>query len=120
MKCPVPSPPKHGSTQCNIKKNGIHETFVCTASCKQGSWFLQGSGMPKLFNFYFCSQEGNWSGTMAYNMENLTPTDVTKIPRGQPLWPDCSSKFCSIFYVISINLLYQKKIPLTLTLLVSK
>ena len=102
MKCPVAKPPKHGSAQCNIKKNGILETFVCTPSCNKGSWFLQGSKIPKLFNFYFCSQEGDWIGTMAYNMDNLTPTDVTKIPRGQALWPDCSSKFRTIEIIYDI------------------
>ena len=90
VKCPVSAPPKHGSAQCNIKKNGIKESFVCTVSCKKGSWFLQGPNIPKLYNFYFCSQEGDWAGTMAYNMDNLTPTSAIIIPKGQPLWPDCS------------------------------
>ncbi|XP_066922834.1 sushi, von Willebrand factor type A, EGF and pentraxin domain-containing protein 1-like [Clytia hemisphaerica] len=90
VKCPVAPPPKHGSAQCNVKKNGVKESFICTVSCKQGSWFLQGPNIPKLYNFYMCSMDGEWGGTNAYNMDNLTPSTVTKIPKGEPLWPDCS------------------------------
>lgn len=88
VKCPVPLPPKHGSAQCNIKKDGVKEAFVCTVSCKTDSWFLQGENIPKLYNFYVCSEGGDWGGTPIYDVFN--PQGITQLPADRPIWPDCS------------------------------
>jgi len=90
MKCPIAAPPKNGAAQCNIKKDGVNEAFICTVACKQGSWFVQGSNFPRMYNFYVCSMDGEWGGTDVF--DPLNHKGITKIPRGQPLWPDCSRK----------------------------
>lgn len=91
MQCPVYDPPKHGSSSCNIRKDGVIETHICTVSCKQDTWFMKGPNIPTLYHYYVCGEHGQWRGQNTFNP--TSPTNFVPIPKGQTPWPDCASKY---------------------------
>ncbi|XP_057312958.1 sushi, von Willebrand factor type A, EGF and pentraxin domain-containing protein 1-like isoform X2 [Hydractinia symbiolongicarpus] len=88
MQCPVYDPPKHGSASCNIRKDGVVETHICTVSCKQDTWFMKGPNIPTLYHYYVCGEHGQWRGQNTFNP--TSPTNFVPIPKGQTPWPDCA------------------------------
>ncbi|XP_047126404.1 sushi, von Willebrand factor type A, EGF and pentraxin domain-containing protein 1 isoform X1 [Hydra vulgaris] len=86
--CPLYDPPKNGALNCNIKKNGIVETHICTVACKSDHWFLQSEDLPPLYNFYVCGEDEQWRGQN--EITSLNPVFFVPIQKGVKPWPDCS------------------------------
>jgi len=89
MSCPLYEAPKHGALTCNIKNMDVEEVFVCSTSCKPNYWFLQGDGIPKMYDFYICGKDGGWKGQNKFDMTNPGALFVP-IAKGSSPWADCS------------------------------
>ena len=88
--CPLHDPPDNGALNCNVMKNGVAETYICTVSCKPDHWFLQGDDLPHLYNFYVCGEDEQWRGQN--EISSLNPVFFVPIQKGIKPWPDCSGK----------------------------
>ncbi|XP_047126409.1 sushi, von Willebrand factor type A, EGF and pentraxin domain-containing protein 1 isoform X1 [Hydra vulgaris] len=86
--CPLYDPPENGALKCNIMKNDVVETYICTVSCKADHWFLQGDDLPQFYNFYVCGEEEQWRGQNEISSSN--PVFFVPIQKGNKPWPDCS------------------------------
>ena len=90
MSCPIYDAPKHGASSCNIKTMDVEEVFVCSTACKPNYWFLQGDGIPKLYDFYICGKDGGWKGQNQFDYANPGADMFVSIAKGSSPWPDCS------------------------------
>ena len=91
MQCTVYEAPKHGSSSCNIRKEGVVETHICTVSCKKDYWFVKGDNVPELYNYYVCGENGQWRGQNMFNPTGVN-TFFVEIEKGKTPWPDCAGK----------------------------
>lgn len=92
MACPIYDAPKHGASTCNVKTMDVEEVFVCSTACKPNYWYLQGEGIPAMYDFYICGKDGGWKGQNQFDMSNPGGPMFVPLAKGSSPWPDCSGR----------------------------